>query len=167
MLVLMMLAAAQAAEPQFGAVTLGKPVPDAYKSMCAPFAPNAFRCQAVQITVAEVTGNMAVEKCGEAVHAVKFVSLVVPGSGHDLPGATVSKNVLDDTRAEFDKLRAYFVEQGFTVAAAGDMGAVSVEGKREGATLALEMGPVTGVPELPKGAWQAGAVVSLSAPCTE
>jgi hypothetical protein len=165
MTVLLMLAAAHAAPPTFGELTLGGETPASYQGMCAPIAENLFRCQAKVIKVAEVTGSVAVERCGTAVHSVKFVSLVVPGSGHDLPMATVSANVLEDTRKEFDLLRSHFLAQGFKLPDPGIMGAARSEITHAGATLMLEMAPVTDVPELPTGAWQAGFVLSQEAPC--
>ena len=165
MLFLSMLTTALAGPPHVDDVVIGHPVPDARKSMCAPIGGKAFRCKAVPVTVNGVPGNMAIERCEEQVLGVKFVSMVVPAAGHDLPGTVPSENPLDDARGLFDKLRAYFVEQGFEIPVPGTMGEVTVEGKGAGAHITMLMAPITDVPELPKGAWQAGFVLASDTPC--
>ncbi len=165
MLFLSLLTTALAGPPHVEDVVLGQGVPEARKSMCAPIGGKAYRCKAVPLTINGVSGNMAIERCEEQVLGVKFVALVVPGSGHNLDGSLQSQNPLDDTRGLFDKLRAYFVEQGFEIPVPGQMGEVTVEGKGEGAHITMLMAPVTDVPELPTGAWQAGFVLASDTPC--
>lgn len=165
MLTLTLLSTALAGPPTVEDVVIGQPVPKARERMCAPIGGNAYRCQAQMITLGGVQGNMAIERCNEAVFGVKFVTLIVPGSGHKLDGAIKSDNPLDDARGQLDKLRTYFTKQGFEIAPPGEMGPTVIKGKTEGAHIELQMGPVVDVPELPKGAWQAGFVLASDTPC--
>lgn len=160
-----LLSSALAGPPMVEDVVIGEAVPAARQRMCAPIGGNAYRCQAQAMTVNGVQGNMAIERCKDQVFGVKFVTLVVPGSGHRLDGAMKSENPLDDARGQLDKLRAYFSKQGFSIPAPGDMGPAVVEAKANGARLELQMGPVTDVPELPPGAWQAGFVLASETVC--
>jgi hypothetical protein len=165
MLLMSMLTTALAGPPHVGDVVIGQPVPEARKTMCAPIGGDAYRCRAQTVVINGVTGNMAIERCNELVFGVKFVALAVPGVGHNLEGALETQNPLDDSRGLLDKLRAYFVEQGFKIDPPGEMGPTVVTGKGEGAKIELQMGPVTDVPELPPGAWQAGFVLASETTC--
>jgi len=165
MFLMSMLTTALAGPPHVADVVIGQPVPEKRQTMCAPIGGKAFRCRSQPMEINGVIGTMAVERCDELVFGVKFVALAVPGVGHNLDGALESQNPLDDSRGLFDKLRSYFVEQGFTIDAPGQMGPAVVEGKGEGARITLQMGPVTDVPELPSGSWQAGFVLASDTTC--
>ena len=161
---LLLAMVALAAEPQVGDLVIGKPRPATVKTSCVPAGGENWRCVAVPLELAKVPGNVAIELCGEVVHRVSWVTLVLPG-GHAVPGSVISQDIQSDTKAAFDKVHAYLVGQGFKLPDASNMGSNQVQAARDGVKVGVEMGPVPPTPMLPAGSWQAGLVMEREVAC--